>query len=478
MLTRLRVKGFKNLRDVDVRFGYFTCVAGANGVGKSNLFDAIVLLSDLASMPIMKAFSQARGTNGRTADFEALFYREAAPTTPRIEFIAEMIVPREVLDDFDRKATPTASFVEYTVVLRLNLDSAGLASKDSIHIEKEELRAISSSDAGKSLEFSGGTALARDKKFVFGPGKRTTPFIQTSTEGDEPVIRLFGEQGLDGKRRGGRALEVRARKSPQSVLSGVNLISHPTALAARREMQSWRLLQLEPSALRMPDQLSDEDQISATGQHVPNTLFRLGGYGDIANRLSELVPGVRSLEVQEDAVRQLRTLSVTMGDSRSYSASSLSDGTLRFLALAVLANDPNADGLVCMEEPENGIHPLRIPEMLQLVRSLSDADVADGSDTQRESLRQVIINTHSPLVVAEILDEELLMAETLQLKGASFVNFKSLRGTWRTGGDAAQAGIARGELNSYLSGQSPRPRTPGKTKVRDHFGSRDLFQTP
>ena len=32
MLTRLRVSGFKNLIDVDVRFGPFTCIAGANGV--------------------------------------------------------------------------------------------------------------------------------------------------------------------------------------------------------------------------------------------------------------------------------------------------------------------------------------------------------------------------------------------------------------------------------------------------------------
>jgi hypothetical protein len=35
------VKGFKNLKEVDVRFGPFTCIAGGNAVGKSNLFDAI-----------------------------------------------------------------------------------------------------------------------------------------------------------------------------------------------------------------------------------------------------------------------------------------------------------------------------------------------------------------------------------------------------------------------------------------------------
>jgi len=44
MIIRIKVKGFKNLVDVDVRFGPFTCVAGVNGVGKSNLFDAIRFL--------------------------------------------------------------------------------------------------------------------------------------------------------------------------------------------------------------------------------------------------------------------------------------------------------------------------------------------------------------------------------------------------------------------------------------------------
>ena len=478
MLTRLRVKGFKNLREVDIRFGQFTCIAGANGVGKSNLFDAIVLLSDLASMPIIKAFSQARGTNGRTADFESLFFREKG-RLPVIEFVAEMIIPREVADDFDRKAAPTATFVEYTLVLRLDTSDANTAAKDPIHIEKEELRAKSSSEAGKFLDFPGGTELAKNRRFVFGPGNRTTPFIQTVDEGAGPVIRLFGEQGLDGKKRGGRGLEVLARKSPQSVLAGVNLISHPTALAVRREMQSWRLLQLEPSALRTPDQFSDESQISATGEHLPNTLFRLNNHDEIANRLADLIPEVRSLDVHEDETRQQRMLSVSMGNHQRYSASSLSDGTLRFLALAVLSHDPDITGLICMEEPENGIHPLRIPEMLRLVRELSDTDANAEDLKHRIGLRQVIINTHSPLVVAELPDDELLMAESLRFQGLSFVHFKPLHGTWRMEAGADTSTVTRGELHAYLSGQHSRPRPSARKLVRDHLDqSRDLFHSP
>ena len=41
MLTRLEVNGFKNLVDFALDFGPYTCIAGPNGVGKSNIFDAI-----------------------------------------------------------------------------------------------------------------------------------------------------------------------------------------------------------------------------------------------------------------------------------------------------------------------------------------------------------------------------------------------------------------------------------------------------
>ena len=43
MLVRLSIKHFKSIREAHIRFGPFTCFTGHNGVGKSNLFDAIHL---------------------------------------------------------------------------------------------------------------------------------------------------------------------------------------------------------------------------------------------------------------------------------------------------------------------------------------------------------------------------------------------------------------------------------------------------
>ena len=75
MLTRLKVSGFKNLVDVDVRFGPFTCVVGPNGVGKSNLFDVIRFLSALANQTLMSAAASVRDQDSRTADVRSLFHR-------------------------------------------------------------------------------------------------------------------------------------------------------------------------------------------------------------------------------------------------------------------------------------------------------------------------------------------------------------------------------------------------------------------
>jgi AAA15 family ATPase/GTPase len=66
MLTRLKVTGFKNLVDVDIYFSPFTCIAGANGVGKSNLFDAIKFLSALADHTLIEAALSIRDETGKT----------------------------------------------------------------------------------------------------------------------------------------------------------------------------------------------------------------------------------------------------------------------------------------------------------------------------------------------------------------------------------------------------------------------------
>jgi len=63
VLTRLEVNGFKNLIDFSMDFSAFNCIAGLNGVGKSNIFDAIKFLSLIADNDLYKAAMEVRESN-------------------------------------------------------------------------------------------------------------------------------------------------------------------------------------------------------------------------------------------------------------------------------------------------------------------------------------------------------------------------------------------------------------------------------
>ena len=112
MLTRLRVAGLKNLRNVEVFFGPSTCIAGANGVGKSNLFDAISFLRDLTELSIVEAAGKVRDPAGRS-DIRDLFTKTSKGLVQRMSFEADFIVAKSVVDDFGQKATPAATFLGF-----------------------------------------------------------------------------------------------------------------------------------------------------------------------------------------------------------------------------------------------------------------------------------------------------------------------------------------------------------------------------
>jgi len=95
-------------------------------------------------------------------------------------------------------------------------------------------------------------------------------------------------------------------------------------------------------------------------------------------------------------------------------AKSLSAGTLRFLALSIIKIDPEMRGIICLEEPENGIQPSRIPAILKLLEDI--AVDTDFSVATENPLRQVVINTHSPLVVSEVPEGILTYADIRKIK--------------------------------------------------------------
>ena len=136
MLTRLRVSGFKNLVDVDLRLGPFTCVVGPNGAGKSNLFDSIRFLSALANHTLMEAATAVRDQQSGTAHVRELFHHVGDRYADRMTFVADMVVPGNAVDDLGREAKASITFLRYSleVAYRDPDDSLG---RGAITIVKE-----------------------------------------------------------------------------------------------------------------------------------------------------------------------------------------------------------------------------------------------------------------------------------------------------------------------------------------------------
>jgi predicted ATPase len=510
----LRISGFKNLIDVDVRFGSFTCIAGANGVGKSNLFDAIRFLSALADRPLIDAARSVRDESGRAGEIRSLFHRVGNRYDDEMSFVAEMIVPSEGADDLGQKARAGITFLRYTLTLAYRPEDSERGPA-ALEIRREELSHINLGEAAKHLLFPHNLKWRRSVV----KGRRTSPYISTE-EGENGVRTVVMHQ--DGS--GGRPSKRAAAALPRTVLSTAYAAESPTALLARREMQSWRLLQLEPSALRKPDEFTAPTRLGSDGAHLAATLDRLAraeekkgrratpvsdsegkttvnsaarlasnGKGfdacsQIANRLATLIDDVRAVWVDRDERRELLTLHVVGRDGTAHPARALSDGTMRFLALAVLELDPEAQGVICLEEPENGIHPERIPAMLELLRDIAaDTHESAGEDNP---LRQVIVNTHSPAVVLQVPDDSLLVAELKEaVRGKERfkrVTFSCLTDTWRAKAPEKPSAVSLGQLLAYLNpvpaaeavvreggpfnGRTPRPR-----RVRDRADLRQLL---
>ena len=416
MLLSLTIKNFKSIKEAHVRFGPFTCFLGHNGVGKSNLFDAIHFLSALSEREISEAAAEVRrASDGGCSPLDLVFGRDKGRI---IELSTSMIVPQQVKDDFDQTATPSTTLLTYTVHLQYE------SQTDRLLVKYENL---THAKLGDYRSFVGFTSSPSFKDSVAFGSRRGGPLI--STEGER--IRLHGDGGSRGR-------PAPVGRSPLTVVGGTNTFDYPTVLAAKREMSSWRVLHLEPSAMRTPDSRSVyPHHVSSAGGRIPATLNALNDRNpnaryEIINRLRQLNSDIEELGVYTDEARdQLSLRARVPGVDNWLYGRSLSDGTLRYIALVLMLVDVQDRSVLCIEEPENGIHPSRIPNLVELLRDYA-VDIEEPV-AEDNPLRQVIINSHSPEVARQFSYDDIIFVERALTKEDGVISvFRPVSGTWRT----------------------------------------------
>ncbi len=190
MLLRLKVQGFKNLRDIDVRFGPLTCFVGRNGVGKSNIFDAIQFLRFLSDREIQQAAEAVRSPTVGVLGPLDLFSDIDRTTTMRL--VADLLVPRTVIDDFGEEAEPSTNLLRYAISFRYAHEP-----RPRLELLEEELIPRKKSDARKILGFP---HTPRFRESAVKGSARKGLFISTSKKDDgRKEIMLHQDGGSRGR---------------------------------------------------------------------------------------------------------------------------------------------------------------------------------------------------------------------------------------------------------------------------------------
>lgn len=392
MITRIEIDGFKSFRNFQMEFSPLTVIAGANASGKSNLFDALHLLSRLAEMNLKTAFSGLRGE-----PIEQFTYYGDGQYADTMSFVVDLLVDQQVRDNWGGEARLEFTRLSYSLLIERVINEHGV---NELFVAEETLKPIGSQD-DYWIEAN-------------VPDKVTKSWVKSSSEyglkvevsslEDKPLSVTL----LDGQFIGytaGSPVITKIRLQ-QTYISGFNKVETPHLLAAQQEMRNWRMYNLNPEVLRVPSGYLADSTMLPTGENLAAVLHRIKvtdsfSFASIRRRLANLLPGLTDLDVIDDKADRRYIIRIKNSNSLEFTSRVLSEGTLRLLVLCVLQYDEEYKGVTCLEEPENGTHPFRLKLVAQMLSDLSD----NFRDTNYP-LRQVIVNTHSPLLINEVLRVE------------------------------------------------------------------------
>ncbi|GAB3637504.1 AAA family ATPase [Hymenobacter arcticus] len=170
-------------------------------------------------------------------------------------------------------------------------------------------------------------------------------------------------------------------------------------LDVRSRLSGLQLYKLNPNAFELSTELSDQPHLEASGQNIGSFLYTLSQNHEaqflkLKHELASCVGSLTSVSAPPDPNKKgnLR-LKFFDASGDSYWAEEVSEGVLYFLALLCIVHQPDPPKLLLLEEPEKGIHPRRIKEIMDFIFELA-----------RLRDIQIIITSHSPYVVDHFAD--------------------------------------------------------------------------
>jgi len=159
------------------------------------------------------------------------------------------------------------------------------------------------------------------------------------------------------------------------------------------------IIKLQPDAMRMEAPVVPEPKLQPNGQGLAAVLgLWRGAYPDRISELEETIrhaiPEIQQILVRPGPTPSHQRLWIRQRDGQEFDALHLSDGILCCIALAIVVIGAGPGALVCIEEPEQSVHPQLIRNLIDLMRRMV-----------RDNGCQFILATHSMVLMDAFKDE-------------------------------------------------------------------------
>lgn len=325
---------------------------GTNGSGKSTFFDVFGFLSDSLQNNVTIALNKRGG-------FKEVITRGCNPEKEHIRFEIKF---RNVLTGAVKSPIVTYSL---------------------------------------EIGFKKGKAVIHREILKYRRGQRTGApwhFLDFSN-GEGNAITNEDEYGNEGA----EAIRVSQKVTSPDILAikGLGQFEQFKAISSFRALlEKWYISNFKIEAGKNISDIGISNHLSVTGDNLAQVTKYMFEYHkdlfeSVLEKLPKRIPGINKVEAKETEDGRIILRFKDKNFEDPFVARYVSDGTIKMFAYMILLHDPEPHPLLCIEEPENYLHPDLLLQLCEEIREYSERG------------GQVFVSTHSPDFVNGLKINEL-----------------------------------------------------------------------
>ena len=369
LLTSIRIQGYRPFRGFCATLGSLEVLVGANGAGKSSLFEFLKFIRDSVHQDIPPEI--VTGSIG-----QQVFH---VPGPERFWWNLEV----------DSQAPAPLSY-----------EGELMGPVGRIHVSRERVRSIGSRN-----------------------DRAGQPFLYMDVSEKKGVVRDLDSRNVLEQ-------EIELKRSNQLALGSITNLAFHALYNLREYFLSWRFygsFDIAHHKIRKSVPIEQEPVLNEDAGNLSSVLHFLmtehrSCFDELTQHLASVVPGFRELTVKaRGGPGEVIAFWREEGVDRDLSLADLSDGILRLICWMCLCLQPNPPTLICIDEPDQGVHPRTLPILSGLFEKASERtqillathasyfltqfDISHIAVMRKENGEAVLIKPKDSSVLASNLDD-------------------------------------------------------------------------